>query len=220
MANLSDEKLVRLALKGNDSAFAQIVERYERQVYHTVYAVLGSKEDAEDAAQETFLKIWKTLPQFRGDCRLSTWIFRVAKNTALDYASYRGRRAAVSLSYTDPDDGELAETEIEDTGVYLPPEDELMKKETVEAVRKALEALAPEHRVILVLREFDGLSYQDISERLDLDIGTVKSRISRAKNHLKKILSEGNFFDSDPSNCSEKKCESFSSERSDPSDLQ
>ena len=220
MREVSEETLIGRAKKGSEAAFASLMEKYESQVYHVAYAVLQNREDAEDASQETFLKVWKTISFFRGDCCFSTWLFRVAKNTALDYAAYRNRREALSLSRTDPETGEESETEIEDTDVYLIPEEQMMKEETVKEVREALALLSPEHRMILTLREFDSLSYQEIGERLGLDIGTVKSRINRAKNNFKKILSERNFLESVPSNGAEKKCESFSYEGSDPGDLQ
>ena len=219
MREISEETLIERAKKGSETAFASLMEKYETQVYHVAYAVLQNREDAEDASQETFLKVWKTLTFFRGESRFSTWLFRVAKNTALDYAAYRSRREALSLNRTDPETGEESETELADTDVYSIPEDAVMTSETVREVREAMALLSPEHRLILTLREFDSLSYQEIGERIGLDIGTVKSRINRAKNNFKKILTERNFLNSAPSNGAEKKCESFSYEGSDPGDL-
>ena len=219
MREVSEETLIERVKKGSEAAFAMLMEKYESQVYHVAYAVLQNREDAEDASQETFLKVWKTISFFRGECRFSTWLFRVAKNTALDYAAYRNRREAVSLNVTDDETGEDTEREIPDTDCYPIPEEETIREETVSEVREAMKQLSAEHRLILTLREFDGLSYQEISERLGLDIGTVKSRISRAKNNFKKILSERNFSGILPSNGTEKKCESFSYEGSDPGDL-
>lgn len=213
MREVSEESLIEKVKNGNEAAFSLLMEKYASQVYHVSYAVLQNHEDAEDASQETFLKVWKTISFFRGESRFSTWLFRVAKNTALDYAAYRNRREAFSLFDTDAETGEETEREIPDTGLYPIPEEEVIRAETVFGIREAMNLLSTEHRMILTLREFDGLSYQEIGERLGLDIGTVKSRISRAKNNLKKILSERNFFGFQPSNGTEKKCESFSDER-------
>ena len=147
-----------------------------------------------DVAQDTFLKAFRSLSSFRGDCRFSTWLYKICRNTALDHLRAEGRRRTVSLT-ADDDDSREGEIDLPDPDTRFDPQSRLDKKENCLAVRAAIAQLSEEHREILVLRDMGGHSYEDIAEMLDLELGTVKSRINRARRAVKEILEKGNFFE-------------------------
>lgn len=185
------EDLVRRAAEGDTSAFEELVWRYENKVYGLALRMCGSPEDAWDVAQEAFLAAWRGLPSFRGEAGFSTWIYRLTANAAIDHLRQtRRQREEVPL---DEDALTLASG---DGGPQQSAED----KELRAAVASAMESLSVDHRRILVLRELRELSYEEIARELDIDLGTVKSRISRARKALRKILLEnGNLSDYLPS---------------------
>jgi RNA polymerase sigma-70 factor (ECF subfamily) len=137
--------------------------------------------------QETFIKAYNSLQAFRGDSKFSVWLFRIATNVCLDFLRSRNRKQTVSLSVED-DEGEEAQLDIADESQS--PELLLERGLTRDAVRRGLEALPPDYRQILLLREIQGLSYEEIAAALGIESGTVKSRISRAKQTLRAILEE------------------------------
>lgn len=193
--------LVRRAQSGDVEAFSEIVTRYERFVYHTAVHVLrisgGNPADGEDVAQNVFLKAWRSLHAFRGDCAVSTWLYRITVNAARDQVRMAMRHETVSLTAAD-DDGDPDNTSLIDVPVTSDdtvPEAAIDRRETILAVRRAIESLPPEMRQIIVLRDLNDLSYQDIAELLHIEVGTVKSRLNRARNSLKKILKNGNLLD-------------------------
>ena len=147
----------------------------------------GNPEDAAEAAQEAFLAAWQGLRFFRGDSSFSTWLYRLTSNACVDLLRREGRhRAAAGPSL---DDEEL-NRDVPDSTVPSPQE-EAERRELRAQIEEGLRALSPEHRQVLVLREMHQLSYDEIADALDLDVGTVKSRINRAKARLKEILSGG-----------------------------
>ena len=191
------EELVRLAAGGDEEAFAQLVAMHEKRVYTLALRITGDREDAEDAAQEAFLSAWKGLPNFRGEAGFSTWLYRLTSNAAIDCLR-RDRRQRVSASL---DDGELG-MEVSDPAPT--PQEQAESESLREAVRWGLGELSNEHREVLALREFQELSYEEIAQQLDMDLGTVKSRISRARGALRKILlKSGNLSGFLPSNLTE-----------------
>ena len=167
-----DEKdLLRRAGQGEQDAFRQLVEAYQAPVYRLALRMCsGDAALAEDAAQEAFLAAWRGLPRFRGDSRLSTWLYRLTTNAAIDCLRREKR-------HRDTDDLE---------GVELAE-----RSETQTAVRAALSTLSEEHRQVLLLRYMQELDYSEIAAALAVSEGTVKSRINRAKARLKEILSGG-----------------------------
>lgn len=177
---------VRRVQSGDMDAFERLVTANEKQVFHLAKGKLGNEQDAQDATQETFLKVYTSIGKFRGDCRFSVWVYRIATNVCLDMLRKKGRRPEVSLVRTSEDDEEETETQVPD--VELSPEVLLEKKLTIESVRAGLETLPEDHRKILLLREIHGLSYEEISQALDLEVGTVKSRIFRARKKLAAFL--------------------------------
>ena len=180
---MTEQELVRAAAARDTEAFAALVRLYENKVYHLTLRLCGNEEDAQDAAQEAFLSAWRGLPSFREEAEFATWIYRLASNAAIDCLR-RGKRQRGNLSL---DDEELGL----DAPAAAPGPQELAEgAELRSEVARGLDKLRPDHRQILVLRELGHLSYEEIAGRLELDLGTVKSRISRARGALRKILLE------------------------------
>lgn len=191
-----DMMLVSQASKGIEPAFGELVKKYQGMVYRLCFSKLKNREDALDVSQEVFIKMWKSLPAFRGDSSLTTWLYRVTQNAVSDRLRSRMRTPdTVSTDiHADGDgDGEQAAVPVtRDEGDN--PESALEKKERIRAVRRAMEMLSPEHREAVLLRDIEGYTYAQIAEMLGVGEGTVKSRISRARIRLKEILQNGNFL--------------------------
>lgn len=192
-----EDDLLRRTRDGDDDAFGEIVSLYERFVYNTACRILltdgGCVSDAEDAAQAAFLKAWRNLSSFRGDCSFTTWLFRITVNCARDIQRTAGRHKTVSISQTDGD-GDECEWDLPETAPELLPEENLEKRERIEGIRRAVAQLPEDQRQVLILRDLQELPYSQISEMLGLELGTVKSRLNRARQNLKKILTDGNFL--------------------------
>ncbi len=190
--------LVKRAKSGDTDAFSEIVTCYERFVYNTACRVLTasglSVADADDIAQDSLIKAWRSLSAFRGECSFSTWLFRVTVNTARDVIRTSARRPVVSLTRSENDDEEPEIWDVPVTSGDEIPEEALERRETIEAVRRAVESLPDDQRQAVVLRDIHGLPYDEISRILGAEVGTIKSRINRGRTNLKKILKNGNFF--------------------------
>lgn len=185
-----DALLVDRAKNGDASAFGALVEKYSSFVYRTVFYDIKNREDAEDLSQDVFIKAYGALNGFRYDSEFSTWLFRICKNTVYDYLRKYGKNKTVSLSdMTYDEDGEK-EAEIPDASGAFEPEKQVISNETSRAVQEAIRQLAQEHRDVIVLREIEGYSYAEIADILSLEEGTVKSRLSRARGALKKLLED------------------------------
>ena len=185
--------VIRRVQRGDVNAFEELVAAYEKNVYNLALRMTGSPEDAEDMAQESFIKAYNSLPSFRGDSKFSVWLYRIVSNVCLDFLRKKSRRGTVSLSVED--DGEDVQLDLPDTSQS--PEALLEKKLTRESVQRGLASLPPDARQILLLREIQGLSYEEIGETLGLEPGTVKSRIFRARKKLcAYLLADGNIPDS------------------------
>jgi len=180
--------LIKKAQKGDSSAFESLVSAHEGFVYNLALRTLRSPHDAEDAAQEVFIKAWTSLGSFRGDSKFSVWLYRICGNVCTDML----RKSSDTLSLTVSD--EEGETELEIADTAPTPHEALEKKERSAALSKALKALPEDYRKAIELREIGGMSYEEISAALRIDMGTVKSRIFRGRKKLCEILSEdGNF---------------------------
>ena len=186
-------ELLKCAEKGDEQAFSLLVKETEASVYRTLFALVGNREDALDLSQETYLKLWRSLSSFRGDCAPMTWILRIAKNCALDHLRKAAKGSPLPLVANDAE-GEAQEIEIPDPSDEANPQNAFAQKETRQAVREAILSLSEEQQTVLILREFEGLSYDEIADRLSLEVGTVKSRLSRARNAIKDFLVSRNFF--------------------------
>ena len=182
---LADPQLMELCAAKDEDAFSEIVGRYERFVYSTVFAELKNTDDAFDVSQEVFIRLYNAAGGFRCESTLKTWLYRMCKNCAYDYMRKYYKHRAVSLTYKD---AEEETTEDADIVSDATPEDELLRKEKIQAVRNAVLELPEEQREVIVLREFQNMQYSEIAVMLGISEGTVKSRISRAREHLKKIL--------------------------------
>ena len=193
------EELTRRAGKGDENAFAELVRLYEKKVYNLALRICGNPEDAADAAQEAFLSAWKGLPNFRGDAGFSTWLYRLTSNAAIDcLRRSRRQRGEASL-----DNEELRLDAVDDAPS---PQEQAEDAELRQAVMAGLDQLSEDHRQVLTLRELQELSYEEIASVLDVDLGTVKSRISRARGALRKILlKNGNLSGYLPSKATEQK---------------
>ena len=185
--------LIRRVQAGETEAFEDLVRAHEKTVYNLALRMTGNPQDAEDMAQEAFLKAYRSLPEFRGESKFSVWLYRIVSNVCLDHLRRQSRRPAVSLT-TEDEEGEAQQWDVPDES--LSPERLLEQKLTREAVQKGLRQLPEEQRQILLLREIKGLSYEEIGEILALEPGTVKSRIFRARKRLCAfLLQEGNIPD-------------------------
>lgn len=174
-----DQILVQRAQAGDQSAFDQLVSKYQRKLGRLLSRFIRDSAEVEDVTQEAFIKAYRALPSFRGDSAFYTWLYRIGINTAKNYLVAQGRRAPTSTQF----DSEEAETfesadQLRDINT---PESLLMSKQIGETVNAAIDALPEELRRAIVLREIDGLSYEEIAEMMDCPIGTVRSRIFRAR---------------------------------------
>ena len=191
MIEFSELELVQRARDGDRDAFEAIVTANERQLWNLALRTLNNREDAADALQETFLKAWTGLASFRGDSKLSVWLYRILSNVCVDLL--RRRKDTVSLTV---EDEEGQDTELDLPDERSDPVRLTERKETREAVRSAVEHLPEEFRQPLLLREFSELSYDEISAALNIPVATVKTRIFRARKRLCAILdSDGNFLE-------------------------
>lgn len=182
---------IRAAAAGDQHAFAHLVAKYQTPVYNLVLRTVQHAHDAMDLTQETFVRAWRGLPQFRAQAQFSTWLYRLASNVCIDFLRAQQHRSVVCLSEM----GEEGQTwEMPDPAPG--PESSLLRQEHAQQLRRALAQLRPEQRQILTLRAMQGLSYQQIAQVLGLREGTVKSRLARAREQLRvKMQAEGNEID-------------------------
>jgi len=200
---MNEQELVARARAGDQDAFEQLLLDNQNRVYTLALRMVNDREEAADLAQEAFFKAWQALPTFQGESSFATWVYRLTANLCIDWLRRQKRRQEVEPALS-IDDEEAGWTEPADWG--QDPQRQLEQAELSQAVARGLEALPDHHRQVLVLRELSGLSYQEIGRIMDLDIGTVKSRIARARMALRKILlADGNLFEPPPSNPSEKR---------------
>ena len=193
MTREQEAAIVRKVLGGDANAFETLVLEYEKNVYNIALRMTGNSEDAADMTQEAFIKAYNSLQSFRGDSKFSVWLYRIVSNVCLDFLRSKNRRPTVSLSVED-DDGEDAQLDVADESQS--PELLLDRKLTRDSVRRGLDSLPPDYRQILLLREIQGLSYDEIAQALSLEVGTVKSRIFRARKRLCTFLiDDGNISD-------------------------
>ena len=198
MTEEKDERqLVTEAKEGSEDAFEQLMRRHERQIYNLALRMTGNPDDAYELSQEAFLSAYRGLPFFKMECSFGTWLYRLASNACIDFLRKEKRRRIVSM--TEVFDGE-EEHQMEFPDLRYNPETELERRELRDEIKKGLEALSLEHRQILIMRELNSMSYAEIAQVLELEEGTVKSRIARARVQLRVFLTEnGNFFPRKPS---------------------
>jgi len=174
-----DLQLVERVRAGDKQAFGLLVEKYQRKLLRLLSRMVRDPDEVEDIAQETFIKAYRALPQFRGDAAFYTWLYRIGVNTAKNHLASRGRAMpTLSEQALDDDDEPDDRLAVKDIGT---PESELLSKQMVIAVNEAVDALPEELRQAITLREMEGMSYEEIAEAMDCPIGTVRSRIFRAR---------------------------------------
>lgn len=186
---MNERELIARLQKRDEAAFEELIRQYEKKVYTLCFRMCGNSEDAEEAAQDAFLALWRGIDRFRQESSLSTWIYRLATNACIDTLRRRKKQiGSVSL-----DDEELF---VDAVDTSPQPQETVEHRETQKLLQEGLSALPEEYRKVLILREIEGLSYTEIAESASIELGTVKSRISRGRSLLRNFLSgNGNFFE-------------------------
>ena len=190
-----DTPLWRAAGAGDTRAFEQLVGRYERLIYRTVYFTVRNAEDAADLTQEILLRVWRGLPTYRGDARFLTWLFRIVRNTCTDHLRRKQHDLPISPQGFTDDDGDDGAREIADPAPDADPAVALECRARAVLVRDAMARLSEEHRILIVMRDMEGATYEQMAAALGLELGTVKSRLSRARAQLRSALSASGMFD-------------------------
>lgn len=189
LTNLPDADVVALARKGRESAFRELIRRYERPVFSLIFRMVRDRETAEDLAQDTFIKVLNHLDKYRPEFRLSSWLFKIANNVAIDHLRKR-QIETVSIDGS-PHAATAAEVESTSFDVVARQEsalEELEARELGAAIERAIAGLRPEYRACILLRHVEGRSYEEIAATLDLPLGTVKTYIHRARHQLREVL--------------------------------
>ncbi len=175
-AEQDDLQLVTASKGGDQDAFAQLVQRYQRRVFNLVYRMLQQYEEANETTQETFLAAWQGLPAFRGDARFATWLYRIAYNCSLKQLEQRKRDKALQVALeAEQDDAKLVDTEMD-------------VRDRQALVREHLSHLPAKYRIVLILRHLQDMTYEEMAEILTMPIGTIKTHLFRARNLLKERL--------------------------------
>ena len=174
-----DQQLVERVQRGDKAAFDLLVSKYQRKIFRLLSRLIRDPTEIEDVAQEAFIKAYRALPNFRGESAFYTWLYRIAINTAKNYLVSLGRRAPTTT------EADIEDAETFDDGDHLrdlnTPDSMLLTKQVAEAVNRAIDQLPEDLRTAIVLRELEGLSYEEIAESMRCPIGTVRSRIFRAR---------------------------------------
>lgn len=194
-----DDVLVARSTNGDKEAYRQLVEKYQSKVLGLAYEVVRNREDAEDIAQETFVKAFLSLGGFKGQSSFYTWLYRIAYNMSVDFKRKLNRRGGLHVEFKDTlrsssgrSDSELGTESLQDSIAASAegPQDALIRKETAAKLRDVFKELSDEHRTVMSLREIDGLSYEEIAEITGIPKGTVMSRLHYARKTMQKSLAE------------------------------
>lgn len=191
LANLPDADVVALAQQGREAAYREIIRRYERPVFSLVFRMVRDRETAEELAQDTFLKALNHIDRYRADFKLSSWLFKIANNVAIDHLRKR-RLATVSVSGSP---NAATSAEVEATSFEIASRaptalDNIESRELGSAIEHAIAQLRPEYRSCILMRHVEGRSYEEIAATLDLPLGTVKTYIHRARHELRRALAD------------------------------
>ncbi|MDE3256843.1 MAG: sigma-70 family RNA polymerase sigma factor [Gemmatimonadota bacterium] len=180
-----DLDLVRRCKEGDQKAFRVLVERYEGRVYNLARSILGDREIARDAAQTAFIRAYQALPRFRADSAFYTWLYRIAVNVCLNAAQKEKRRRDSTSLDTLLDSGHFS---TEHLWEHRTPAGDFERLRLQETIQEVLNLISPDHRLVIVLKDIEGMSQEEISWTLNCSVGTVKSRLSRARAHLRDLL--------------------------------
>lgn len=181
----TDQEVVGRVARGDGAAYAVLVDRYQDRLYNTIYRLVGSPEDARDLLQETFIKAYENLESFRGGSSLYTWLFRIAVNASL---SHRRKRKPLHASAAPTSEDDPASADNWADPDAADPADPIVAAETEVIVQRALDSLEEEYRTVVVLRDIQHCDYLEMAEILDVSLGTVKSRLHRARLMLRDKL--------------------------------
>jgi len=186
-ADLTDSQVVQTFLDGNARAFGELVDRYDKRLLNFVYRTVGDRERAQDLVQETFVRVYRHLHRFDQTKKFSTWIYTIAGNLAKNELRNRSRNPLVLFQTIKKNwDADHRPLEWEDT--KLRPDDLFRKRHLKELVENSVAQLPEHHRIVFVLRELEGKTYEDIAEITGCNLGTVKSRLNRARNNFARII--------------------------------
>lgn len=181
--DLKDEQLVRLALDSDPDAFGEIVSRWERKMYALCYGILKREDEAKDAVQDTFIAAYRNLARFRGDAKVSSWLHRIAVNQCLTRKRKEKTRSESFIDENDPEEYRVFIAPLSQSPSKLSE-----KQERLEAVRTAVNSLPPELREVVLLKEFHEMTFQEISDEIQMPLSTVKSRLYTALKQLRMKL--------------------------------
>lgn len=185
--SIDEGKLIQACKNGEIEAFEALVDAYQSKVYSIAFHMLGHEQDAQDAAQEAFLKAYRYIGDFKQTSGFYTWIYRITYNVCLDMIRKRGKAQTTSIdkNYVDASGDEMV-FQVEDPAQG--PEEKAVRAETAVLMREAIGKLKESYRVIVIMRDIQDMTYDQIAEALEISVGTVKSRLSRARESLKKII--------------------------------
>ncbi|HID95834.1 MAG TPA: RNA polymerase sigma factor [Candidatus Latescibacteria bacterium] len=182
---ISDEGLVERVKRGDARAFEILIDRHKRMVFNVAYRILGNRDDAEDAAQESFVRCYKSISSFRGGSKFTTWLYSIVSNVCLsEVGKSRWRQEFVELNQQ----AEAVFPELSEG--TEPPEDIAIREDFREKVRELVRSLPPQYRAVITLYHFKGFTYKELSEILDLPVGTIKTHLYRARELLRKAVLE------------------------------
>ncbi|HEX4934704.1 MAG TPA: sigma-70 family RNA polymerase sigma factor, partial [Gemmatimonadaceae bacterium] len=189
LRNLPDADLVSLAQEGRESAYRELVRRYERPVFSLIFRMVRDREVAEDLSQDAFIKVLNHIDKYRPEFKLSSWLFKIANNVAIDHL----RKRQLETVSIDGSPHALTAAEVEATSFDVVAQqesalEEMEARELGSAIERAIQKLRPEYRACIMLRHVEGRSYEEIAATLDLPLGTVKTYIHRARHQLRDAL--------------------------------
>lgn len=184
--SLSERQLVEKAKRGDMTAFEQLVAAHQQKIYTVAFRILENGEDAADVAQETLIRVYRSLANFKGDSSLSTWIYRITVNLCKDALRKRGHLFTQSLDEPISEENESLYPQLMDEAPL--PDEQYEQRELKDYLEKFIARLSPDYRMVVIMREQMEMSYEEISQALNISLGTVKSRLNRARKYLRESI--------------------------------